>query len=182
MQARIPSNSASRRGAGGFTLLEVLIALVVLSVGLLGIAGMIVMSLKAGDSSYTRTQATDLAYDIIDRMRGNSLGAQNGNYNVTAPTLVAVPSPTCVGSANTCTSAQLANYDEYLWQQNLATLMPMGVGSVNVVQTGTSWVATVTIYWCDQRAQQALQPNQTPTTCSTSTLSTLASLSVSAGL
>ena len=55
----------------GFTLVEVLVALVVLSIGLLGVAALQLTSLRSNHSSAMRSQATFLAYDIIDRMRAN---------------------------------------------------------------------------------------------------------------
>jgi type IV pilus assembly protein PilV len=159
MHAGLIRATAHHQQLRGFTLLEVLIALVVLSVGLLGIASMIVMSIKTGDSSYMRTQATDMAYDIIDRVRGNLTTAENGTYNLALGTTISAPSPTCVGSANTCTANQLASYDEYIWQQNVASLMPSGEGTVSVASVGNAWQITVVVYWCDQRANQALGNN-----------------------
>jgi type IV pilus assembly protein PilV len=58
----------------GFTLLEVLVAMLVLSIGLLGLAGLMASSLRNNHSAYYRTQATWLAYDVIDRMRVNRTG------------------------------------------------------------------------------------------------------------
>lgn len=58
----------------GFTLLEVLVAMLVLSIGLLGLAGLMASSLRNNHSAYYRTQATWLAYDVIDRMRVNGAG------------------------------------------------------------------------------------------------------------
>ena len=79
---------ASRSRNRGFTLLEVLIALVVLSVGLLGIAAMMNFSLKANDSAYLRTQAEAFAYNIVDKMRANQNAALNGSYNIAIGTSV----------------------------------------------------------------------------------------------
>ncbi|HLE93281.1 MAG TPA: type IV pilus modification protein PilV, partial [Sulfuricaulis sp.] len=56
----------------GFSLIEVLVALLVLSIGLLGLAALQTTSLQYNTGSYFRTQATFLAYDIIDRMRANT--------------------------------------------------------------------------------------------------------------
>lgn len=58
----------------GITMVESLVALVVLSVGMLGIAGLYVSSLKAGRSALVRTQAVNLVNDMADRIRANALG------------------------------------------------------------------------------------------------------------
>src|SRR5690606_3260878 len=75
-----PPNSAgvAARPQHGFSLIEVLVALLVLSVGLLGLAMLQIEGLKHNTDAYYRTQATVLAYDIIDRMRANSDAAKNG--------------------------------------------------------------------------------------------------------
>ena len=56
---------------GGFTLVEVLIALVIMSVGMLGIAGLYVHTMQAGRTSILRHHAVTLAGDIADRIRAN---------------------------------------------------------------------------------------------------------------
>ncbi len=60
----------------GFTLIEVLIAMLVLAVGLLGLAGLQATSLRNNQSAYNRSQATQLAYDLADRMRANFTESQ----------------------------------------------------------------------------------------------------------
>lgn len=152
MQASVASHRCNSRG---FTLLEVLIALVVLSVGLLGIAAMMNFSLKANDSAYMRTQAETLAYNIIDKMRANQNAALNGSYNISIGTQVSSP-PNCVTSSNTCTSAQVAQYDLNAWKTNLAstvTGMPCGDGSVALNPNNGIYEITVTVQWDDSRAQ-----------------------------
>ncbi|OYW64505.1 MAG: type IV pilus modification protein PilV [Hydrogenophilales bacterium 12-64-13] len=69
----LPASAASQRGA---TLLEVLISIVVLAVGLLGYAGLQTVSLKNNLSAYHRSQATMLAYDVIDRIRADEPNAE----------------------------------------------------------------------------------------------------------
>jgi len=65
----------------GSTLLEVLIALVVITVGLLGLLSMQVYSLKGNQSAYLRSQATVLAYELVDAMRADRDGALSGDYD-----------------------------------------------------------------------------------------------------
>ena len=64
----------------GFTLIEVLIALLVMSIGLLGIGKIMMLSARANDSALMRSQATALGYTILDAMRANRQAALSGAY------------------------------------------------------------------------------------------------------
>lgn len=127
----------------GFTLVEVLVAVIVLAIGLLGLAGLQATSLRNNQSSYNRGQATELAYDIADRMRANS--SVPGSY-LTDPTTVACstndsPCTACGTTANTCTPAQMAVKDLYDWNLALKNTLPNGIGIVCLDSTpddGTS--------------------------------------------
>jgi type IV pilus assembly protein PilV len=118
------SRSGPRVKARGFSLLEVLIALVVLSIGLLGVASMQYASLRANHHAYLRSQATFLAYDIVDRMRANTAAAIGGAYNVALDDA----EPDGMGP----TSLTVAAQDVAEWQQLLATTLPRGAGEVQV--------------------------------------------------
>ncbi|MBS0289912.1 MAG: type IV pilus modification protein PilV [Proteobacteria bacterium] len=107
----------------GFTLLEVLIALVIFSIGLLGLAGLQVLSLRSAGDSILRTVAIIQANDMVDRLRANvaatSLG-KDSPYNNPSKSFTANPS--CLGlngtggSINTqCTPAQMAGEDFFEW-------------------------------------------------------------------
>ncbi len=116
------TRSNSQR-VGGFTLIEVLIALVILSVGMLGIAGLYVTSMQAGRTSILRHNAVTLAGDIADRIRANpragpayALAGANNN---------------CVDGGVNCTLGQMAAHDIFLWDQQAANTMPNG--TVNIV-------------------------------------------------
>jgi type IV pilus assembly protein PilV len=65
---------SKRRALGGFSLVEVMVALVVLAVGLLGIAGLYVTTLKSGGGAIFRMQAVNLAADLADRIRATATG------------------------------------------------------------------------------------------------------------
>ena len=84
--------------AGGFTLIEVLVALVVLAVGLLGLAALQVMSLKYNQTAYNRNQATVIANDLADRMRANA--SVTGNYLTTT---LAETAASCKSGSTPCT-------------------------------------------------------------------------------
>jgi len=152
-----------RKKSAGFSLLEVLIALVILSVGLLGIAALMSTALKSNSSAYMRTQATALAYNIIDRMRANLPAANNLAYNVSMPAAAAtgaIPA-TCTGA--NCTSAQLATYDIGQWEYDLANQLPQGRGAVVSAVAGGIVNVTVTVLWNDSRAHDSLQKSGAPT-------------------
>lgn len=128
----------------GFTLIEVLVAILVLSIGLLGLAMLQVESLKHNTDAYYRTQATMLAYEIIDRMRANSDAALNGDYvSATAP---ATPE-TCGDTTGGCGSkTALAQYDLSVWYQKLSQAVPAASGAPSTITIAGTQI-TVTINW-----------------------------------
>lgn len=127
----------------GFTLVEVLIAVLVLSLGLLGMAGLQATSLKNNQSAYNRGLATQLAYDIADRMRANRAGL--AAYTAIPPT-AAQAKPNCLNLTG-CTPANMAENDLFEWNRSLASLLPSAIGAIAVA--GSTF--TVTINWDDNR-------------------------------
>lgn len=111
-----------RIGRGrGFSLLEVLIALLIFSLGLLGLAGLMVVSVKTNHSAYLRTQASFLAQSMADRMRAN-IGRINdyaGDYDLST-----AGNGTDACAAASCTPAQLVARDKAIWSRQLTTLLP----------------------------------------------------------
>jgi len=130
----------------GFTLIEVLVTLVVLAIGLLGLAGLQASSLKHNNNAYQRTQATLLAYDILDRMRANPMGIEARSYD-SVDTGISLTDPGCINTS--CTPAQLATSDAFEWAARLTAALPSGRGII----TGTADNApfTVTVMWDDMR-------------------------------
>lgn len=129
----------------GFTLVEILVTVVVVAIGLLGLAGLQAASLKFNSTAYQRSQATSLAYDIADRMRANAsaaLGARGGFYNVNFN--FAAP------AGNTLAATDLRE-----WRQALINTLPVGTGEIRQ-NPGTN-VFVITIQWDDSRGQDALQ-------------------------
>jgi type IV pilus assembly protein PilV len=110
----------TQRTLGGFTLLEVLIALLVFSLGLLGTAGLLIVSLKTNHSAYLRTQASFLAQSMADRMRANTPRVWTSDYSTTYPSGDTDP---CGGGAS-CTRADVATRDKAIWSTQLADLLP----------------------------------------------------------
>lgn len=124
-QTRLP-----RRTQGGFTMIEVLVSALILSVGLVGVAGLQALSLRNNQSAYMRSQASALAYDLADRMRTNVAGANAGFY---APAQAA--SHTSCSTPTGCTPQQSAENDLAEWNESLAANLPMGSGFVCIDST-----------------------------------------------
>ena len=152
-------NATSKRSQAGFTLLELLISVLILSFGLLGIGGMMALTMKSNGSSAFKQLSVQSAYNIIDRMRANSQMAVAGSYNVSnlvtsgTPTIPAAPSTNCTTS--TCTPAQMAAYDTWYWLANSVTQLPNGCASVATTPAPNgNTLVTVTVQWDDSRANQ----------------------------
>jgi len=98
----------------GITMIEVLVTLVIMSVGLLGAAAMIIKGLESNRNAYLRTQSSILAYDMADRIRANPQGALNGNYE--SFDLDDLPSvPQCFSGGSPCGLGQIADADLASW-------------------------------------------------------------------
>jgi type IV pilus assembly protein PilV len=137
--ARVSMHASCR----GVTLIEVLIALVVFSIGLLGLAGLQTFSLRFNTSAYYRTQATALAYGLADRMRANRQGALDGLYTGD----FASPAPDCdADAAGGGTPAE----DVAAWRNALACQLPEGNGAI--ASNGTEF--TITVQWDDSHGEQ----------------------------
>jgi type IV pilus assembly protein PilV len=121
---------ALRKRQEGFSLIEVLVAALVLSIGLVGVAALQAMSLKNNQSAYMRSQASALAYDLADRMRSN-VGAANAGFYDPAQ---ADASAQC-GTTTGCTPQELASSDLSEWLAMLGDNLPMGSGFVCIDST-----------------------------------------------
>ena len=155
-------------------MLEVLISIMIISIGLLGLAGLQTLSLKGSQSAYYRSVATQLAYDMSDRMRGNLNGVYSQAYNRTGiNTDYSTAVPTC-NQTTGCSAGQLAQNDAKEWQDLVAALLPSGQGIVcidRLTNTGTPTPASplcdglvptnpnerpiwaIKIWWLDDRSE-----------------------------
>jgi type IV pilus assembly protein PilV len=104
----------SRRNKG-FTLIEVLISMIILAIGLLGLASLQIIALRESQDAYTMQQAVLLATDMQARMRSNS--------GIDWLTISPNTSDTCIKS-NACTKAQLASNDYGEWTRNAQKNLP----------------------------------------------------------
>ena len=150
-QVFIPSGFGSRNR--GFTLIEVLIAVIVMSIGLLGLAGLQTAGMRNNHTAYLRSQATVLAYDIVDRMRAtrSRTVANLGQLTSYAIAIGTSASGSTDCSVNFCSSAQMANYDLVQWKAALNQALPLGDGSVTVNVNGSIVTVTIAVQWDEDR-------------------------------
>ncbi len=137
----------------GFTIVEALVTFLILSVGLLGMAGLQTKGLQMDQNAYQRSQAAMLAQDIGDRMRVNILQvrAPNNAYDIALGD-DAQTSINCVTA--TCDAAGMSQFDLFQWKTSLATLLPSGDGKIETAVSATAAPAvdaTITIYWDEFR-------------------------------
>lgn len=146
----MPMLSHPFRKETGATLIEVLVAMVVLAIGLLGLAGLQATSIQSNHSAYYRSQATLLAGDLADRMRANRTEALTDAYLIDFPT----------SSTENSVSGTSAQKDVAEWLNQLALTLPDGTGKVE--KNGT--LVTISIRWNDTRGQiKASDDNNTHT-------------------
>ncbi len=139
MNIRTRTSTTYRRDAG-FTLVEALVALVVLSVGLLGIAGLYVEGLRAGRTSVYRSAAVTLASDMADRIRLNP----GGDYAGDGPGA----DNSCVNGPGDCDPDALAQDDWFRWLGDLQRRLPAGAeATVERQDLAPLEQFVITVFW-----------------------------------
>lgn len=144
------STRSRQRGVG---LIEVLVAVLVLSLGMLGMAGLQASALKASQSSHARSQAVMLSYYMLDMLRTDRAGAVGANYNMPA----------------TCDPAAIVNNDlsantRRHWLQSVRNTLGQSDTSCGAIACDAAGLCSITINWDDSRAGGL--GNQTFTTSS----------------
>lgn len=167
-----PSHSGPLPSQRGFSMIEVLVTMLIVTLALLGTAGLQAYSMRLNQGAQFRTQAVFLAADLAERMEANPAGAIPGattpmggyasswDYTTSGAydqsSLLAV----CAG---TCASQDLANFDKSQWQNAVAATLPQ-VSWVVCVDADLNGVCdtsppttdpttyTITISWVDRRA------------------------------
>lgn len=122
----------------GFTLLEVLIAVLVMAIGLLGLAALQASTVQFNRSAHFRSQATSLGYEIADRMRANRDAALGGAYDVD----YADPPPACAAAGGDT----VAERDVAAWHMAIACALPQGNGSIELLGDG---VVRISVSWSE---------------------------------
>ncbi|MAZ66902.1 MAG: type IV pilus modification protein PilV [Kangiellaceae bacterium] len=121
----------------GFALIEALISLLILAVGLLGIAGLQSASIQSNHSSFLRSTAMMLAYELNDRIRATYFVEDNATLRGDIPSYFSLTKNDSPGSkpdciANPCMAKELAEFELYQWLERVETILPLGDATVTV--------------------------------------------------
>jgi type IV pilus assembly protein PilV len=147
----------SQRALRGFTLIEVLISLIILSVGLLGLGLLQAQSLKASYSSNHRTQATNLAYQLLDEIRANRRLAYRYSY-ISSSQITGMNTSSCNVQPNT---GDIVADDINGWECQVAKDLPGGTATITMPFNGVAGNINIQLTWTDQRFQNAADQNTT---------------------
>jgi type IV pilus assembly protein PilV len=129
----------------GFTLIEFLVTLVLVAVGLLGVAGIQARAAALQKDSVDRKAASALCVELAERMRANHLGYMAGDY-VTILPVGATPAVTVAACATSqCTPAELSRLDLATWLAHLESVLPGAGVNVSFAPTG----ATIVVAWIE---------------------------------
>jgi len=139
----------NQRGVG---LIEILVAVVLLSIGFLAAARMQVQGMRFSQSAYYQSQAYFMASDMLDRMRSNVKGVTSGAYSNmdTADNLL---DPGCAKPAANCTAMQIAEQDRYNWSIQLypgdgvVPALPGTPKGMVRLRPGSDGIYDVTLEW-----------------------------------
>ena len=112
----------------GFSMIEVLVTVLILSFGLLGMANLITTGMRANTAAQFRSIATQQTLDMADRMRANLAGVRAGSYDAIAASIPAAND--CFAAI--CDEGQIATYDQAQWNTTNAAALPNGSGTVTV--------------------------------------------------
>ena len=144
----------------GFTLIEVLISMIILSIGFLGLASLQTTGLQNSDGAYMQTQASVLAYDMAERIKANGSNTTYGGITTGAST-----AQNCTSGA--CTPAQIKAHDVNTWKTSLANSLPAGDGSITQT-AGTSTTSSdddkyaIKVVWNNRATAREFTLNTTP--------------------
>ena len=147
----------------GFTLLEVLIALLVLSIGLLGVAALQTVGLRSSQMAAQRTLATQYTYNITDRMRANPDGLMPGNRYYLIGTDDPAPAITADCDTTTCSPQELADFDLAQWRAEVGRL-PGGKSRITRAMVNGATIHTATVHWNESRNPAVTGLNCPPAT------------------
>lgn len=142
----------------GFTLIEVLIALFVLAIGLLGMATLMMTSMQSSQGASQRSAATLATYDLIERMRANRDRAAVANSPY-AGNPMATNLPTCHNQDTGCPVANIAQLDLARWRTNLTNVIP---GADARIQQINNTTFCIVVFWEEPGVTQTVSTTVNP--------------------
>ncbi|MCU7959578.1 MAG: type IV pilus modification protein PilV [gamma proteobacterium symbiont of Bathyaustriella thionipta] len=112
----------------GFSLIEVMVATAIISIGLIGLASTLTNSMRFDNQAFLGSQAIMLANNMAERLHSNRLAAEAGDYDDIEPN----KAPMSCSKIPGCSPSDLARFDVFEWQTQLSELLPEGRGQVCV--------------------------------------------------
>lgn len=155
------SNRSSQRPfERGFSMIEVLVTMLIISLALLGTAGLQAYSMRLNQGGQFRTQAVFLAADLAERMEANKAGVvANAGLYTAAGNAAAAPAPACAEGTAVCLAAALATNDLAQWQFAVSRTLPQSSWTVVETTAGNPSTYTITISWVDRRQEDTNAAN-----------------------
>lgn len=139
----------SARYQGGFSMIEVLVTMLIITLALLGTAGLQSYSMRLNQGGQFRSQAVFLVADLAERIEANKLAALAGDYVLVNSSLAGNLSTACYQSA--CAQSALAAYDLSVWANVVASSLPQSSWSVEQTVSGNPSTYVITVRWVDRR-------------------------------
>jgi type IV pilus assembly protein PilV len=143
-------NITKRNLQSGFSMIEVLVTMLIISLAIMGTTGMQAYAMRMGQSSQFRTQAVFLAADLAERMEANKLAALANAYELQRSSSPPSPSVAC-STGGACNGTALATYDLVQWQNAVFSALPQSSWQVSRATNANNVVYTITIRWVDRR-------------------------------
>lgn len=132
----------------GFSMIEVLVTLLIVSLALLGTAGLQAYSMRLNQAGQFRSQAVFLVADLSERIEANKAQAVAGAYVLATSGAPNAPNTTCATGA--CNAAQLVAYDLSQWQNAVSRALPQSTWTVAQTVGGNPSTYTITVSWVDR--------------------------------
>jgi len=151
-----PGLPAMARPQRGFSMLEILVTLFLLTIWLLASAGVQSSSLQFNKAAQFRTQAVYLATELAERMQANKTATVAGGYVYSGE---AITSPDCLTAA--CTSAQLSQFDLAEWNGRVTGALPNATVAVTMAGATPIVTYTIVIGWSDRRTDRTYSTSGT---------------------
>jgi type IV pilus assembly protein PilV len=132
----------------GVTLLEVLIAIVVLSIGMLGMLGIMMNSMKLTTSSNYRSTAAQQAYSLADTLKANIANWDTYTTSSATSVLSCLTAAGCLSTPTNFSNPSLIGTEINMWNERLATILPSGAGTVCRDASPTGGIPGGWQWWC----------------------------------